>query len=103
MSDTKIDKDCVGEEQPWVSSVDLVALHGIVCQVLRVPASQCGPPVAIGLKQNGRYARVYSFQLPNRTVVARVVAPVKPLFKTESEVAAMDFVRSIWVSSFSLR
>ena len=90
MSDTN---DCVDERFPWVSSVNLVALHGIVCQVLRVPASQCGPPVAIGLEQ-AQYARVYSFQLPNRIVVARVVAPVKPLFKTESEVAAMDFVRS---------
>ena len=103
MSDTKIDRDCVGEEYPWVSNVNLVALHGIVCQVLRVPASQCGPPVAIDPNQQAQYALVYSFQLPNRTVVARVVAPVKPLFKTESEVAAMDFVRSIWVSSFSLR
>ena len=103
MSDTKIDRDCDGEEYPWVSNVNLVALHGIVCQVLRVPASQCGPPVAIDLNQPAQYARVYSLQLPNRTVVARVIAPVKPLFKTESEVAAMDFVRSIWVSSFSLR
>ena len=87
--------DWLGVEDPWTGvSVDLVALQGIVCQVLRVPASQCGSPVAIGLQQQANYARVYSFQLPNHTVVARVVAPVKPLFKTESEVAAMDFVRS---------
>ena len=99
MSDTRIDGDWV--EDPWVSSsIDLVALHGIVCQVLRVPASQCGPPVAIGVEQPAQYARVYSFQLQNCTVVARVVAPVKPLFKTESEVAAMDFVRSKQHSSF---
>ena len=95
MSDTRIDGDWHGVEDPWISSsIDLVALQDIVCQVLRVPASQCGPPVAIGLEESAQYARVYSFQLPNRTVVARVVAPVKPLFKTESEVAAMDFVRS---------
>jgi len=82
-------------EDPWIGvSVDLVALQRIVCQVLRVPATQCGPPVAIGLQQQANYARVYSFQFPTRTVVTRVVAPVKPLFKTESEVAAMDFVRS---------
>jgi len=87
--------DWLGVKDPWIGvSVDLVALQGIVCQVLRVPATQCGPPVAIGLEQQANYARVYSFQLPTRTVVARVVAPVKPLFKTESEVAAMDFVRS---------
>ena len=87
--------DWLGVEDPWVGvSVDMDALHSIVCQVLRVPATQCGPPVAIGLQQQANYARVYSFQLPSRTVVARLVAPVKPLFKTESEVAAMDFVRS---------
>ena len=85
----------IGVEDPWIGvSVDLVELQGIVGQVFRVPATQCGPPVAIGLQQKASYARVYSFQLPNRSVVARVVAPVKPLFKTESEVAAMDFVRS---------
>ena len=98
MSDTRIDAsgDWLGVEDPWVSSsINLVALQGIVCQVLRVPSSQCGPPVAIGLEHPAQYARVYSFQLPNYTVVARVVAPVKPLFKTESEVAAMDFVRSM--------
>ena len=84
----------IGVEDPWIGvSVDLVELQGIVGQVFRVPATQCGPPVAIGLQQKTNYARVYYFQLPNRTVVAHVVAPVKPLFKTESEVAAMDFMR----------
>ncbi len=87
--------DWVGVEDPWVGvSVDLLALQSIVCQVLRVSTTQCGPPVAIGLGQQAKYARVYSFRLPSCTVVARVVAPVKPLFKTENEVAAMDFVRS---------
>jgi hypothetical protein len=94
MTGAPISIDWLGVEDPWICSVDLVALRRIVCQVLRVPATQCGPPVAIGLQQQANYARVYSFQLPNCTVVARVVAPVKPLFKTESEVAAMDFVRS---------
>ena len=61
---------------------------------MNVPSAQCGPPVAIGLQQQANYARVYSFRLPSRTIVARLVAPVKPLFKTENEVAAMNFVRS---------
>jgi hypothetical protein len=79
---------------PWADvSVDLIALQSIVCQVLRVPTSQCGPPVPIGLQQQANYARVYSFQLPFCNIVARLVSPVQPLFKTESEVAAMDFVR----------
>lgn len=87
--------DWLGVEDPWGGvSIDLVALKSIVCQVLRVSTTQCGPPVAIGLQQQANYARVYSFQIPSRTVVARLIAPVKPLFKTESEVAAMDFVRS---------
>lgn len=87
--------DWPGVDDPWIGvSVDLVALQTIVCQVIRVPTTQCGPPIAIGLEQKANYARVYSFQLPTLTVVARVVAPVKPFFKTESEVAAMDFVRS---------
>ncbi|KAG5651991.1 hypothetical protein H0H81_006673 [Sphagnurus paluster] len=87
--------DWLGVEDPWVGiSVDLVTLQSIVCQVLHIPTTQSGPPVAIGLDQQANYARIYSFRLPSRTVIARLVAPVKPLFKTESEVAAMDFVRS---------
>jgi hypothetical protein len=82
-------------EDPWSGvTIDVGALQNIVCSVLRVSTTQCGPPVEIGLQQEANYARVYSFQIPSRTVVARVVAPVKLLFKTESEVAAMDFVRS---------
>lgn len=88
------DVDWLGVEDPWVGvNVDLVALQSIVCEVFRIPTTRCEPPVAIGLQQQTNYARVYSFQIPSRTVVARLVAPVKPLFKTESEVAAMDFVR----------
>ena len=38
-------------------------------------------------------ARVYSFSLPgSRSIIARLVAPVKPLLKTEGEVTVMDFV-----------
>ncbi|KAJ3567085.1 hypothetical protein NP233_g6601 [Leucocoprinus birnbaumii] len=82
------------ERDPWArAKIDLDALHEIVANVFRIPTSQCGLPVAIGLQQQANYARVYSFQLPSRIVVARVVAPVRPLFKTESEVTAMDFVR----------
>ncbi|KAF7975122.1 hypothetical protein HWV62_10417 [Athelia sp. TMB] len=95
MTDTPFSVDWIGVEDPWAGvHVDLVGLRTMVCEVLRIPESQCGPPVAIGLQQQANYARVYSFQLPSRTVVARLVAPVKPLFKTESEVAAMDFVRT---------
>ncbi|KAJ3747084.1 kinase-like domain-containing protein [Lentinula detonsa] len=87
--------DWVGVNDPWTGvNVDLVALQSIICQVFRIPTSQCGPPIAIGLEHHTSYARVYSFQLPFRAVVARLVAPVKPLFKTEGEVAAMNFIRS---------
>ena len=87
--------DWIGVEDPWTgASIDLVALQNIVCEVFRIPITQCGPPVAIGPQQQANYARVYSFQLPSQTVVARLVSPVKPLFKTESEVAAMNFVWS---------
>ncbi|KAJ3575684.1 hypothetical protein NP233_g939 [Leucocoprinus birnbaumii] len=80
---------------PWASvSIDLDALQNIVCQVFRLLPTQCGPPIPIGLNQEAKYARVYSFRLPSRTVVARLVSPAKPIFKTENEVAAMDFVRS---------
>ena len=86
--------DWVGVEDPWVGiNVDLSALQDIVCEVLHVRSTQCGPPTAIGINQQANYSRVYSFQLPTQTVVARVVAPVKPLFKTQGEVAAMDFIR----------
>ncbi|KAF9480949.1 hypothetical protein BDN70DRAFT_856012 [Pholiota conissans] len=86
--------DWAGVDDPWDGvTVNLEALHTIVCEVFRIPAAQCGPPVAIGLHHRKNYASVYSFQLPLRKVVARLVAPIKPLFKTEGEVAAMDFVR----------
>lgn len=98
MSERQFSLDLVGVDDPWISvSVDLVALRGIVCQVLRVPATECGPPIRMNPKsevQEQGYARVYSFQLQSRSVIARVVAPVRPLFKTEAEVAAMEFVRS---------
>ena len=42
---------------------------------------------------NASYGRVYSFSLGSRSIIARLVAPVKSLLKTEGEVAAMDFVR----------
>ncbi|KAJ3575683.1 hypothetical protein NP233_g936 [Leucocoprinus birnbaumii] len=85
----------VNMRDPWEGvSVNLDALQNIVCQVFHLLPTQCGPPVAIGLDQEPRYARVYSFQLPSRTVVARLVSPVKPIFKTENEIAAMDFVRT---------
>ncbi|KAJ3576833.1 hypothetical protein NP233_g174 [Leucocoprinus birnbaumii] len=80
---------------PWDGvSINLDALQDIVGQVFRLPSTQCGSPIPIGLENGGRYARVYSFQLPSRIVVARLVSPIKPLFKTEGEVAAMDFVRN---------
>jgi hypothetical protein len=80
---TGVDWLCV--EDPWISSVDLE--HS-------VPSS---PRTCYSMWTSScdRASELCSrFQLPNHTVVARVVAPVKPLFKTESEVAAMDFVRS---------
>ncbi|KAF9474276.1 kinase-like protein [Pholiota conissans] len=87
--------DWVGVEDPWVGvTVDLNALRHIVCEVLRVSATECGEPTAIGLQHQRAYARVYMFKLPGYNVVARLVAPLKPLFKTEGEVGAMDFVRS---------
>lgn len=79
----------------WVGvEIDLDALQNIICQIFRISIKECGPPVAISLQQHLTYARVYSFQLPTCKIVARMIAPVKPLFKTEGEVAAMDFVRS---------
>ncbi|KJA18344.1 hypothetical protein HYPSUDRAFT_69992 [Hypholoma sublateritium FD-334 SS-4] len=98
MSERQFSLDLVGVEDPWIAvTVNLVALRDIVCQVLRVPASECGPPIRMNPKSEGQeqgYARVYSFQLQSRSVIARVVAPVRPLFKTEAEVAAMEYVRT---------
>ncbi|KAJ3561240.1 hypothetical protein NP233_g10315 [Leucocoprinus birnbaumii] len=85
----------ITKRDPWAGvSIDLDALQSIICQVFRLFPTQCGPPVPIGLDQKAKYARVYSFRLPSRTVVARLVSPAKPVFKTENEIAAMDFVRS---------
>ena len=67
-------------EDPWVGvNVDLVALQSVVFHVLCVSTIQCTPPVS-NSKQS---TLVFTFQLPSRTVVAHVVAPVKPLFKTD--------------------
>ncbi|KAF5378921.1 hypothetical protein D9757_008726 [Collybiopsis confluens] len=85
--------DWTGVSDPWDGvTVDLVAMQRILCQFFHIATDQCGPAIAIG-EREASYARVYSFQLPTRSVVARLVAPVRPLFKTENEVAAMDFVR----------
>ena len=86
------------KKDPWEGvELDLAALREIVCEVFQVPTSVCGPAVSL-LDEDARCAgnssHIYSFRLPNRTVVARLITPVKPLFKTESEVAAMNFVRS---------
>ena len=98
MAEMQFSLDFVGVDDHWISvTVDLAALRSIVCQVLRVPATDCGPPIRVNPKSEGQeqgYARVYSFQAQSRSVIARVVAPVRPLFKTEAEVAAMEFVRS---------
>lgn len=95
MGDKLLSIDWVGVEDPWMGiNVDLSALQGIVCEVFHVRSTQCGPPAAIVTCQEASYAQVYSFQLPTQTVVARVVAPVRPLFKTQGEIAAMDFIRS---------
>ncbi|KAF5311139.1 hypothetical protein D9619_008052 [Psilocybe cf. subviscida] len=88
-----LNSDWTGKEAWEGVHVDLNALREIVGQVLRVPTAFCGPPVAIQDHDFGSCGRIYSFQLPTRAVVARLVAPVKPLFKTEGEIAAMDFVR----------
>lgn len=81
---------------PWIGvDPDLGALRRIVCEVFRTSDCDCGPAIPVGVKEYATYARVYSFTLPgSRNIIARLVAPVKPLFKTEGEVAAMDFVRS---------
>ena len=99
MGDELPSNDWVGVENPWVGiDVDLFALQDIVCQIFRIGPHKSGPPVVIGTHQRADYARIYAFQLPMRTVVARVVAPVKPLFKTQGEVAAMDFIRSKYIT-----
>jgi hypothetical protein len=88
--------DWVGVHDPWVGvDPDMAALRRIVCETFRISDSDCGPAIPVGVLEYASYARVYSFSLPgSRSVIARLVAPVKPLFKTEGEVAAMDFVRS---------
>ena len=98
-SDEPFSLDWIGVDNPWTDvDVDLLALQNIVCDIFHISTTHCGPPVAINPKieedDEESYARVYSFQLPSRSVIARLVAPVKPTFKTEAEVAAMDFVRS---------
>jgi hypothetical protein len=81
------------DRSPWKGvEPDLESLRTIVSEFFRNPA--VGPPCLLGVKS--RYARVYTFHLSDsHKIIARVVAPIKPLFKTESEIAAMDFVRSM--------
>ncbi|KAJ3793056.1 hypothetical protein GGU11DRAFT_801172 [Lentinula aff. detonsa] len=61
--------DWVGVNDPWIGvNVDLVALQSILRSHLL-------------------------FSTSFRAVIARLVAPVKPLFKTEGQVAVMNFVQ----------
>jgi|ERR1700729_1375732 hypothetical protein len=88
--------DWIGVHDPWVGvNPDMGAMRRIVCEIFRISDCDCGPTIPVGDLEYSRYARVYSFSiLGSRRVIARLVAPVKPLFKTEGEVAAMNFVRS---------
>ncbi|KAJ3993350.1 hypothetical protein F5050DRAFT_1847153 [Lentinula boryana] len=62
--------DWVGVNDPWIGvNVDLVALQSILRSHLL-------------------------FSTSFRAVIAHLVAPVKPLFKTEGQVAVMNFVQS---------
>jgi hypothetical protein len=72
----------------------MAAMRRIVCETFHIPDSDCGSAIPVGVLEYASYARVYSFSLPgSRSIIARLVAPIKPLLKTEGEVAAMDFVR----------
>lgn len=88
--------DWAGVDNPWDGvHPDVAELRRIVCEVFRISDSDRGPAISVGDHERAIYARVYSFSLPgDRSVIARLVAPIKPLFKTEGEVAAIDFVRS---------
>ena len=94
-ADHEFSSDWVGVRDPWVAvDPDMAALRQIVCETFRIFDSDCGSAIPVGVLEYASYARVYSFSLPGpRRIIARLVAPVKPLFKTEGEVAAMDFVR----------
>lgn len=87
--------DWLGVDDPWLGvDPDMVALRRIICETFRIADCNCGAAIRVGVVRDFNYARVYSFSLPgSRRVIARLVAPVKPLFKTEGEVAAMDFAR----------
>lgn len=84
--------DWCGVEDPWIGvTPDLSALRNIVLEVFHLSDLECSQPVR--LVHSGHFAQIYYFQLPTRQIVARLVAPVQPLFKTEAEVAAMEFAR----------
>jgi len=72
---------------------DMAALHQMLCEMFRIANSDCGAAIRVGEVRDFNYAHVYSFSLPgSRKVITCLITPVKPLFKTEGEVAAMDFV-----------
>lgn len=92
------DSEWTAKSNPWDGvKTDLLALQVIVCELFDVSPDLCGDPVPLHQELagcSGNHTRVYSFELPSQKLVARLITPVKPLFKTEGEVAAMDFVRS---------
>ena len=68
----------------------MCALRRIVCEMLQISDSKCGSTISVGDHEYASYAHaVYSFSLPR--VIARLVAPVNPLFKTEGEVVDGGF------------
>jgi len=78
-------------DELWQSaSVDIAALQHILSAHFR---AQCRGFEPLGA---GAFARVFLFSLENNMqVIGRVVLPVRESFKTEAEVAAMEFVRGI--------
>lgn len=72
------------------ANINIDALTDIVATHMRSP---CQPPTAMTY---GAYARLFVFILENDVrVVGRLVLPVREHLKTEAEVSAMVFARSV--------
>lgn len=81
----------IGHEPQWASEPNPSLVKAAALQGLgRAQASQC----SIRLYDQGCFHKLYEIEIDGRRFIMRVALPVDPYWKTISERATMEFVRT---------
>lgn len=81
----------------WPSEPDISAIRSLALKILPLGYLQDKDPSALQVQffAQGGFNKIYEFSLPDldKRYLLRVTLPVDPFFKTESEVATVEFLR----------